>query len=131
MTEYQAKEMGKAFLRKAQEATGGTWYLRVWNNCGWHYQLYNGRLNLSERRERDTGKFYYTILISNDNETKTAGAGYYPIPKGYDIAEVVAIGITKALEIEKERYELAQENFEIFDEQKLKDTMLKMLENAE
>ena len=128
MTEFEAKQKGQAFLKKVKEAVGGNWTLRVWQNLGWHYALHLDRMNIYERFNRDTGKPYYSMLIANNNEHKSAGAGYYPHVSGDDIGAVVASQLSQVLVIEKERFEFAQDNINSLDEEKFKNAMLNALE---
>jgi len=69
MTEKQAKIRGKALLKCMH---GKGWKLRVWENFGWHYSVYNETILVyGSSNEYDNGE--YRVLLSADSNHPYGG----------------------------------------------------------
>jgi len=67
----KAEAEGNALLARMK---GRGWKLRVWQNFGWHYSIYNGSMNVHPTQNSCLER-YYTLL--GDNKHKHAGCVFW------------------------------------------------------
>lgn len=60
-TRAAAESAARRLLKKMK--TDG-WKIRVWENCGWHYALHNGPVNLNES---SPGSYFCLVGTRNDD----------------------------------------------------------------
>lgn len=71
---WESYQMAKKEARKAADILGRGWKVRVWENMGWHWSVFNGPVSVYSG---------YWAMISSDIHNATYGSGAWSVDTVY------------------------------------------------